>query len=69
MPGASLLGNSQPPAPQDGSLISFVDRDSAAGLICDFLSALEAQGGPTHPFMTYTQVRAEKQLRAWGITR
>ena len=69
MPAASPLGNSQPPAPKFASRVSFVDIDSAAGLICDFLTALEAQGGASHPFMTYAKARAEKQLKVWGVTR
>lgn len=69
MPAASPLGNSQPPAPTFTSRVSFVDIDSAAGLICDFLTALEAQGGARHPFMSYAQARAEKQLQLWGVSR
>jgi hypothetical protein len=69
MPGASPLENAQPPAPKFSTRVSFVDIDSAAGLLCDFLTALEAQGGATHPFMTYAQARAEKQLQLWGVTR
>lgn len=69
MPGASLLENSQPPAPQGGSRVSFVDLDSAAKVILDLLSGLEVEGGPKHPGMLYAQIQAEKQLRAWGVTR
>lgn len=66
---ASILGNSQPSVPSSASLVTFVDRDTAAGLICEFLSALDAEGGPTTPFMQYAQANAVHTLRAWGVER
>ncbi|GFE73478.1 hypothetical protein [Novosphingobium sp. TCA1] len=66
---ASLPGNSQPPAQPSASRITFVDRDAAAGLICKFLDAIDAEGGPKSPFMQYAQANAARTLRLWGVER
>ncbi|TDW65376.1 hypothetical protein EDF57_103560 [Novosphingobium sp. PhB55] len=66
---ASYLGNSQPSAPQSASLISFVDRDAAADVICKFLDAIDAEGGPKTAFMQYAQANAARSLRLWGVAR
>ena len=66
---ASLPGNSQPPAQPSASMVSFVDRDAAAGLICEFLAAIDAEGGPKSPFMQYAQANAARTLRLWGVER
>ena len=66
---ASHPANSQPTAPQSASLISFVDRDAAAGVICQFLDAIDAEGGPKTAFMQYAQANAERTLRIWGVER
>ncbi|TCM30040.1 hypothetical protein [Novosphingobium sp. ST904] len=69
MPCALLFANHQPPAPTSKGHVTFVDRDSAAGVVCGFLSALEADGGAKTPFMQYAQASAERALRRWGVTR
>lgn len=66
---ASLLENSQPSAQPGASRVTFVDRDAAAGLICEFLAALDAEGGPKSPFMQYAQANAARTLRLWGVER
>jgi len=50
-------------------MVSFVDRDAAAGLICEFLAAIDAEGGPKSPFMQYAQANAARTLRLWGVER
>ena len=68
MPGASLPFP-HPPAsqPQVGRLVDTqqVDRALAAGLLRDFLTAIEAEGGTRSPFMAFAQARAEAQLADW----
>jgi hypothetical protein len=50
--------------------VSFVDRDLAASLLLDFLTACKTdEGAQRDAFMTYAQTRAERQLDAWGVAR
>ena len=43
-----------------------VELGQAAGLIRNFLIAIEAEGGARAPFMEFAQRRAEWQLKQWG---
>jgi hypothetical protein len=64
MPGASLVPGhtaaSRRPARDT------VPVAAAAGLIRNFLTALDMDGGATTPAMTIARILAERHLAAWG---
>lgn len=46
---------------------TFVDVDLAAGLLRGFINAVEMEGGSRTPVMAFAKLRAEQQLRMWGV--
>lgn len=67
MPGASLVfANRRAPQPSQEVL---EQRTAAAGLLRNFLIALETEGGPKTPWMEFAKGRAEMELRSWGMAR
>lgn len=66
---ASIITDQIAARSQLRNAISFVDRDLAASLLCDFLTAVECEGPQRDIWIEYASSRAEVQLREWGVTR
>jgi hypothetical protein len=66
---ASIITDQTAARCQSRNAVSFVDRDLAASLLCDFLTAVECEGPEREIWIEYACSRAEVQLREWGVTR